>query len=203
MDSVSPILLTILIETGTALGMLAAASGLVIGLWLIIAPVSYARLEERASRSISLRRALRPLEISRNLDRYIYRHHHLPGLLIIAASSYTLYRLLFLFHPEQGQHLLAGLLPAPLCEALFNALQLTLILGHLFAIVIGLVLYLRPSALKGLESGANRWISSREKSRWLDTSYNLPARLIESHPRLLGLAVLLLSLYLATLLVVR
>lgn len=204
MDSALPTLISLLLETGTALGLLAAAAGLLIGLWLIIAPAGYARLEERASRTFSLRRALRPLEISRNLDRHIYRHHRTLGLLIIAASCFTLYRLLFLFDPARGHSLFAGLLPHPqneaLSEALLSALQLALILGHLAALVIGLLLYLRPSALKGLEATSNRWISSREKSRWLDTPYNVTSRLIESHPRRLGLTVLLLSLYLASLL---
>ncbi|HEY9148910.1 MAG TPA: hypothetical protein VIQ22_07845 [Gammaproteobacteria bacterium] len=203
MDSVNPILLSILIEAGTAMGLLAAGAGLLCGLWLLIDPASFVRLEQRASRNISLRRPLRPLEISRNLDRYIYRHHRGLGLLIIAASAFTLYRLLFRFDNVQAAQLFAGLLPTPLLEALFSALHLALILGHLFAIVTGLVLYLRPSALKGLEAGANRWVSSRQKSRWLDTSYTFPSRLMLSHPRLLGLGVMLLSLYLATLLVVR
>ncbi|MCW8827821.1 MAG: hypothetical protein OQK94_02065 [Gammaproteobacteria bacterium] len=205
MDSALSTLLSILLKTGTAVGLLAASAGLLIGLWLIIAPAGYARLEERASRAFSLRRALRPLEISRNLDRHIYRHHRSLGLLIIAASSFTLYRLLFLFDPAQkGLPLFAGLLPharyEALSEALLSALHLALILAHLSALLIGLVLYLRPSALKGFEATANRWVSSRQKSRWLDTPYNPTARLMESHPRLLGLTVLLLTLYLASLL---
>lgn len=203
MDSVNPVLLSILIEAGTAVGLLAAGAGLVCGLWLLIAPAGFARLEQRASRNISLRRTLRPLEISRNLDRYIYRHHHGLGLLIIALSSITLYRLLFHFDIAQGARLFADLLPHGLSGALFSALHLALILGHLFAIVTGLVLYLRPSALKGLEASANRWVSSREKSRWLDTPHTFPSRLMQSHPRLLGLGLMLLSLYLASLLLVR
>lgn len=195
-------LFPLLFESIMALAMLAAIIGLITGIWLLVAPNSFNVIEQKSGRTFSLRRTLRPLELVRNIDRHIYRNHQIVGLAIIAASVFTLYRVLFDVTDGRAATLLNDLFTPALGEWLYSSLELLLITTHLFTIVIGLVIYVRPSALKGLEARANHWITAREHTRWLDTQYNLPDRLLQSYPRQLGFLLLLLSIYLISLLTI-
>jgi len=78
------------------------------------------------------------------LERWIYRHHRVCGLSIVAASVFCIGQLM---HAEA---LLGQATPWP---ALFQALAI----GQLANIAIGTVIFLRPSLLKPLEARANRW----------------------------------------------
>ncbi|MGM0593032.1 MAG: hypothetical protein ACQETD_00735 [Pseudomonadota bacterium] len=193
-------LLPLLLDAAMLFSTVAALLGVVAGLWLLLHPGSFLRLSRRANRSYSLRRRLRPLEIRRSADRYIYRHHRGFGLFVILASCYTLYRLLFHLGDSRAAQLLGEHLNPHLGGWIFNALIAFLILAHLFTAIVGLVIHNRPSTLKSLEEQANRWISTRERSRWLDKPIHLPDQLLQARPRQTGLLLLLPSLYLATLL---
>ncbi len=174
----------------------AAMVGVVSGLWLLISPRGFARVEQLAGAPFSLRRGLRPLDISRNIDRYFYRHHQSIGLLIIAASIFNLYRAMFDIVPGQVSRLLLNIYPLAVAEWLVASLQYALILGNLFAIIIGLVIYVRPSALKDFEARANRWLTTRKKTLWLSAKLGPGSEFMRNQPRTLGVVTLALSAYL-------
>lgn len=193
------VLVPILLDSVMLLAAVAAILGLVTSLWMLLSPTSFARLEEIASRSFSLRRSMRPLEISRNIDRHIYRHHKLFGLVVILASTFTLYNLLFSLETGRLASLIGHQFPAPIAGWLIEAINLFLIAGNLFAIVIGLMIYVRPSALKSFESRANQWVSLREQTSWLETRFDFPDKLAKTQPRIMGVVLLLFSVYLMSL----
>ncbi len=174
----------------------AALFGSVTGIWLLISPTGFARFEARAGSPFSLRRGLRPFDISRNIDRYFYRHHHAIGLLAIAGGTFNLYSAMFDILPEKIDPLLAGQYPLVVADWLVNSMHYLLLLGNLFAVIIGLVIYIRPSALKTFESRANRWFTARKKTLWLSARLGNTGEVLRTRPRLLGLVTLLLSAYL-------
>lgn len=174
----------------------AAVLGLVSGLWLLIAPGGFARIESIAGSPFSLRRGLRPFDISRNVDRYFYRHHEAIGLLVIAASTFTLYRTMFDIVPGKVARLLITQYPQVVADWLITSLQYSLLLGNLFAIVVGLVIYVRPSALKDFEARANRWFTARKKTLWLQSQLGNTGEILRNQPRTLGIIILILSTYL-------
>lgn len=174
----------------------AAVLGVVSGLWLLIAPAGFARVEAMTGGPFSLRRGLRPFDISRNVDRYFYRHHEAIGLLIIAASTFTLYRAMFDIVPGKVARLLISQYPQVVAEWLIASLQYTLLLGNLFAIVVGLVIYVRPSALKDFETKANRWFTARKKTQWIQSQLGNTGEILHNQPRTLGIVILVLSTYL-------
>lgn len=174
----------------------AAVLGVVSGFWLLISPRGFARVEQMAGAPFSLRRGLRPFDISRNIDRYFYRHHQAIGLLIIAASTFTLYRAMFDIVPGKVGRLMLNHYPQAVAEWLVASLQYALLLGNLFAIVIGLVIYVRPSALKDFEARANRWFTTRKKTLWLHNKLVPTGEYLRNQPRTLGVMILLLSTYL-------
>jgi len=200
MDRYLDILLPILFDSVMLLAAVAAVMGLLVGLWLLLHPDSFARFEAVASRSISLRRSLRPLEISRNIDRHIYRHHKAFGLLVVIGSAYTIYSTLFNLMPSRLEDLIALQFPVAVASWILSALNTILIAGNLFAIVIGMIIFIRPSTLKSFEAKANTWVSTREHTRWMDTRIDLPDQLAQTKPRLIGIIFVVLSTYLMSLL---
>lgn len=192
MNTLSHILGPLLFAYAAAAAML----GVISGLWLLLSPQGFARVEQMAGAPFSLRRGLRPFDVAHNIDRYFYRHHQAIGLLIIAASIFNLYRAMFDIVPGHVSRLLLNYYPQAVAEWLVASLQYALILGNLFAVIIGLVIYVRPSALKDFEARANRWLTTRRKTLWLSTKLGPASEFLRNQPRTLGAIVLVLSTYL-------
>lgn len=147
-----------------------ASLSLAAGLWLLISPASFGKHSGTLGRWFSLQRALSPLDEPRTVERFLYRHHKVLGVFLIAGSTFALYSQAFQFdysrlHAlfDQGAH------PAMLA-ALIDGAARFLFFGNLFAYAIGVIVLLRPSLLKDAETRANRWVSVRQMLRFLDKS---------------------------------
>ena len=127
------------------------------------------------------------LDRRQTIERPLYRHHRGLGAGVIVGAVASLVALWELHdHP-----LLTGVLPAMLGIWGVEAVILTIWALALFALGIGVFLLIRPSALKGFETAANRWIEpfpSPPKDRVpAETGIN---RLILRAPRFAGLLLL-------------
>lgn len=90
------------------------------------------------------------LERPRFIERFIYRHHRLFGTAIVAGAL-TLLAMLGAGHPRLFVTVLLGGSNAWVAVVLVWALAVAVL-------VIGMIVLIRPSALKGAEALANRWI---------------------------------------------
>jgi hypothetical protein len=90
------------------------------------------------------------LERPQRVERFIYRHHRLFGGIIVAGAMVMLAFLV-------GGHGLAGTVAWRASSASQMALMAVWALAA-FALIIGIFIGIRPSALKGFEAIANRWI---------------------------------------------
>ncbi len=76
--------------------MSGALCAILLALFMLFRPSLLRGFEEEANQWISLRKPLKPMEISRlSLDRYILRHARLSGVLLTIGSLYTLLVLIF------------------------------------------------------------------------------------------------------------
>jgi hypothetical protein len=128
------------------------------------------------------------LDRRQSIERALYRHHRAFGAAVIVGAAALLVPLWELHnHP-----LVAGVLPGILGDWGVRAVILTSWALAVFALGIGVFLLIRPSALKGFETKANRWIepfpSSAKTTVPADTGIN---RLILRAPRLIGLLLLM------------
>ncbi len=183
-------IITALYWIATTLILLALATGI----GLLAAPAQLRALIRPLDRWHSLRPALGALDKPRYTERGIYRHHRLAGALIVAGAGYTLLRLTGIDHqatlallPDNWDSGLRTLLAA-------NTYWL-LLLSNLAALGVGLAVYFRPSLLKHLETRSNRWLSSRQAMKPLDTWHSEANTALWHHPRLTGSFLLLGSLY--------
>jgi hypothetical protein len=133
---------------------IAGTIGLAAGAGLLIA-------DERMLRERSaLRRWLLEIDLialfdrRRSIERVLYRHHRAFGAAVIVAAIAWLVTLWAL-----NDHPLAMTVLAKILRPLdVEAVILTSWVLAVFALGIGLILLIRPSALKKLEAAANRWV---------------------------------------------
>ncbi|GIX22270.1 MAG: hypothetical protein KatS3mg121_1053 [Gammaproteobacteria bacterium] len=162
-----------------AIAALLAGVGLVALLW----PAALLRWNRRSAEKVSL--PLDWLDRPIRVERWLYRRNRLAGALLLAAGAYLLWAVV--------RRLPGAPLPAGWREALLAGGALAAVLG----LTVGLVVLLRPSALKPLERWSNRWIELPTAA--LDRESDILERWVAAHTRLFGAivlaaAVLILSL---------
>ena len=92
-----------------------------------------------------------------SLERGFYRHHRVLGTAVVLGAIYILYFLVFAYSPQAVQALLLAGIDDPLSQAIMaQLLQFALFFGALLAYAVGILLAIRPSALKPLEQMAHR-----------------------------------------------
>lgn len=140
------------------------------GLGLLLFPRAMARV-------ITLRADRAPwsrLDRVYRIERFFYRHHRAFGALLLAGSAYTLY--------QAGQRPeLLGYAAATWGLA-GEALGILLLGGNGLALVLALIVLVRPSLLKTPERLGNQWV--QPPGIGIDAG-----ALVTRHPRLIGALV--------------
>ena len=89
-------LVAALLDGGVLIVLLGALFAGVISLFLLLRPSSLREFEQGANRWVSLRRALKPVEIPRpGVDEYVFQYARRAGILLVLGSLYTLVLLTF------------------------------------------------------------------------------------------------------------
>lgn len=174
---------------------LGAVFALAAGLLLVFRSEVAFRISERVNRWVSTRAAIRPLEAPHSISRPLYRMHRLVGVLICAGALYSLSVLGTPSGEAAIVKTLAGIGAPKISAWLAESLRAILLTGNLGALLFGLVFIVRPSALKSLEAWADRRISARKSTKPLEEVHLSADRFTRAHPRLVGVVVILGSLY--------
>lgn len=166
--------------------VLGLALAVVVGVLLLARPEALFALNARLSRWIDTRATFRVLDQPHSLERFFYRHHRLLGLLIVAGASYVLWRWAFHFDRAELLALLGRRWVASGLDWIPAALETALIALHGAILLVGLLVFFRPSLLKGLERTANYWQSGPATTR-LDSVVASLDGAFEGYPRVSGL----------------
>lgn len=176
--------------------IIGALMGVAVSLLLIFKPHLMVRVNQAASRWVSMRHIDRPLDRSISLEQWFYQHHRPLGIAVILGAGYILVYFGLLFDKAIALQRLTGYVPSRLLDGLLDALVLTSLLGAVVALFVGLFLWLRPSLLRGIEESANQWVSSRRATRVLDIPRDQVERFVAGHTQRIGWLLLLGSIYL-------
>lgn len=173
-----------------ALAVLLAVSALV-GIVVALKPEALERLRRASQRRREIRLSER-LNRPYNLDRWFYRRHRLYGSV---AGALALVLLGYLTFGDASYRWLAAVDPRyrGVAAMLIEAARILLWGFGIFALVIATIVFVRPSALKGVEYKVNRWITPG-RSAGLDREFRGPDQWAVRHPRAWGVTVALVSL---------
>lgn len=185
----------ILVDTLWILGLIGIALATLAGLWLVAAPRQALSLAQRLNREFSVSWVQRLLDAPRSSEPLIYRRHRVVGALLVVATAYFFWQYLTAFDRAALVALYAGSLPAVVLEILATAFTVILVLGNAVGLVLGFIIFFRPSLLKGAEGWANRWVAADRAVEVLDRRSDRPESFTSRYPRRVGAVILLATLY--------
>lgn len=172
-----------------------AALGLVVGVLLLVNSERVMQWNSRLNRWYSTRRAMRSLDGQIDIKRPLYRWHRVLGVLVFAASVYTLDILVFGFQTSALVRALRGAGDPTFLALVIDGVKIFLMAGNVAALLASAALVFRPSLLKGLELWGDRQFSVRVSTQPLDVMRYQPDDFVRSRPRLVGALLVLGSVY--------
>jgi len=173
-----------------------ASLGILLGLVLIFKPQLLGSTNRIANRWVSTRSLNRWLDRSIKIERWFYRHHRVTGMTIMLGALYILIYFGIQFDQAYAPQHLSRIFGGGMLEILMEAIVLGALIGGIFALLMGLLIWLRPSLLRGVEREANQWISLRRATKILDVSHNRVDTFVARHAARVGWVLLLASIYL-------
>jgi uncharacterized protein YjeT (DUF2065 family) len=188
-----PVIGQILVSSTLLFFLVGSLTGIAVGLGLLARTAATLRVFGVMNRWVSTRRALKPLEVPRDMTPTTGPGARWMGLIIVLLGGYALVVLVLSMDPSRVASAFR-IASSPLAAMALKAARYFLVVGCLFAVVSGVLLLFFPAAWSRLEQAANHWYSSRKMVAGGDRMHFTLDRLVESFPRASGSVVLVLSI---------
>lgn len=167
-----------------------------LGLWILFWPSSFLKIGQLLGKWVSTEEYFNAIDRPRYQEGLIYRHHRISGTLIVVGAAYTLIILVVRFDTSALSTMFPSVINRDLSEWFYGTLYSLLVGANVLAIIVGMVVLIRPSLLKGIEKTLNMWILPEHRLKKLDEPHEISIDIFPGgHPRLFGLAVALGGLY--------
>ena len=168
-----------------AFALVGSATGILVSIGLLVSTASTLQFFGRVNRRISMRKALKPLEIPRSLETPGARHPLLGTAFLLGGAFVA-----FVFLVQLDAAITAAALGIKknlaVAAVAIGAARWFLIIGALFAMLCGTLLLFFPAAWQALERHSNRWYSTRRMTAGADEMHLGLDRLVEAFPRASG-----------------
>ena len=187
MKAAIALLVSVLGQVLYVLLLLGAALGLLVGIMLLIDSQRVLRWNAYLNRWISTGESLRVLDQPHDINRIVYRRHRIVGAVVLVAALYALDVLVFNIQTRPVVRIFRDLANPGTLQLFADSARLFLVAGNVLAILVGMILVLRPSLLKGVEGWTDRQYSPRLSSQNLDEPRYQPDEFVRTHPRLAGI----------------
>jgi len=161
---------------------------LIVGVLLLARPQLLFALNARLSRWVDTRSTLQMLDRPHHLERFFYRHHRALGAMIVAGAGYVLWSWAFAYDRSDVVAILGRRWISAGLDWVAAALEVAVVALHGAILVVGVLVFFRPSLLKGFEQTANRWQDGPATTRLDSVVGNLDGT-FEGHPRISGLVL--------------
>jgi hypothetical protein len=162
---------------------------LFVGVLLLARPQALFALNASLSRWVDTRAAFNALDRPRHLERFFYRHHRMLGALVVLGAGYVLARWAFAFDRDDLLSLLGPRWASRGMDWVPLAVETTLVGLHVGILAVGILVFIRPSLLKGVEQAANRWQDGPTTP--LDSVVGNLDDTFAGHPRISGLLLVI------------
>lgn len=176
--------------------LIAALTGVLLGLLLIFKSDRMERAGRLTNRWISTRHLVQFLDRSISIERWFYHYHRPLGILVVIGAGYLFMYFGWLFDKTAALQHMHVHLPASLLGVLLDTFVFAALFGAVVALFAGFALWLRPGLLRRVEKYANQWISLRRATEVLDVQHDQVEHFVVGHTRQVGGLLLLGSIYL-------
>jgi hypothetical protein len=179
--------------------------GLGFGLGLVMLRTQMFQVFGPMNRWISMRKALAPMEVHRDIEPFIHKHRRVFGAIFIFGGILTIAVLAIKVDVRAVTTAFGARHYFSIAPYVVQGATTFLIIGSLVAIATGVILEFFPGLLALIETRSNRWYSSRQMVRGVDNMHLPLDRWFESSPRAAGtvLAIAALALVVFSALTLR
>lgn len=166
-----------------------------LGLALLLVPSRVLAMTGTLNRWIATKPFFDGINRPRYQEKVFYHHHRLVGGVIVMVSLVCLYMLGLYVEPSALVNRLVTLASSEFGRWLMISLYYLLLVCLALAVIIGAVVFIRPSLLKSVETWGNRWVDTDQTLEQLDQVRDIPSTILPGKPRWFGMFVLLGSAY--------
>ncbi len=166
----------------------------VVGVMLLARPQVLFALNARLSRWVDTGSTFKVLDQPHNLERFFYRHHRVLGAMIATGAGYVLWSWAFAYDRADVIAILGRRWVTAGLDWVPAAVEVAVVGLHGAILAVGLLVFFRPSLLKGLERTANRWQDGPATTP-LDSVVGTLDGTFEGHPRVSGLLLVVSALW--------
>ena len=164
--------------------------GIAVGVSLIVYGARMLQFFSTMNRWVSTRQKFKAVAVPHDIGQAVQRHRRWLAAVFVAGAAYAIFGLVARFDVSAVVSALGMGIPRFYVEWAVESLRWLLVVGSVFAIVIGIMLGFFPNALGALEAYANRWYSFRQLGMRLgipgDTMYLTLDKWVETFPKTAG-----------------
>ena len=182
---------------GQTLFILAVVTA-ILGIIMAITPDTVRNMSHRVSVWVETDNIVQGVNRQQDTDHFLYRHHRIIGAFIIVGAVYTLYSLVIATGGKSFINLLPSSWSLLARQWLSDSLIYFIDVVNILALFLGVIVFARPSALKDLESLANRWLVSDSILNVLDKRVDTEDSQKGLSLRVLGILIAAGSIYILT-----
>ncbi len=168
---------------------------MLLGLMLLLLPGLTTRFFNLMNVWIDTRGWFSSWRQTHRIEPMFYRHHKLFGGLIFLASLWIFITFTFLYSTDDFQFSVLYGMSSAMQRWFIESITFILQVSSFIFIGLGLVVLIRPSAMKAIEDSMNKWVNT-EPGEALDRQYQRPQIYSMQHPRLAGALIFCSGLYL-------
>jgi hypothetical protein len=183
----------ILITVAFWVCILAAITGIALGIGLNISTERTLRFLKATNRWVSMKKRLESLEKPRDIDKAIFKRRRTAGMVFILGGAYTVFMLLFVVEFPYVVYALSENANPIVVAILIEALKWFLIVSGLLALFVGIMMLVSENALPNLRAKLDRWHNADKLTDAAGEMHMPLDSLTETYPRATGLVLLVMS----------
>ncbi len=172
--------------------LLTCALSFIYGVWMLLRPEQALRFNQRISAWVSMDSVSKIMDKPRATERFFYRYHRIYGALMLAGGIFTLY---VMSAGRWGRDLTTMFSLSEWSWLVSDVATVLMVMTGFLAAALGITMLIRPSLLRGVEARLNRWISTENSLKPLDSVHYAPDQFVSRHARPVAALIVIGSLY--------
>lgn len=192
------------LQTIEILTLIFGVMGMTLSLMLLISPRLTRNLSTILNRSISVDKPIQYLDKDIEISQFLYNHHIIIGLLLVAGSAFSLFFFFFSLDVSKFAGIFFGSQANVFtAELVVNTFTWTGRIGCLVGLIFGLLMVLMPDFMRRIETKLNSWFETKPMIDKLDKSSLDMDSFFFRHPIAVGLTGAVISFFLISLSIIN